>query len=78
MLHGRFREDLFARMNLWTDELPGLRQRAEDIEPNLDYLLAQFSSEIGQQVRFNKEARTVYLRFASSSQAIWAGNFRDL
>ena len=78
VLHGRFREDLFARINLWTYELPGLRQRAEDIEPNLDYLLAQFSSEIGQQVRFNKEARTAYLRFASSPQAIWAGNFRDL
>ena len=32
---GKFREDLYARINLWTFTLPGLRQRQEDIEPNL-------------------------------------------
>jgi transcriptional regulatory protein RtcR len=53
---GRFREDLYARINLWTYELPGLRERAEDIEPNIDYLLAQLGQELGQVVRFNKEA----------------------
>ncbi len=31
---GKFREDLYARINLWTFTLPGLRQRQEDIEPN--------------------------------------------
>jgi len=31
---GKFREDLFARIKLWTCELPGLRERTEDIEPN--------------------------------------------
>ncbi len=75
---GRFREDLFARINLWTYELPGLIGRSEDIEPNLDYLLAQFSAEHGQMVRFNKEAREHYMRFARSGEAMWAGNFRDL
>src|SRR6202522_3987557 len=34
---GRFREDLLARINLWTFSLPGLRARPEDIEPNLDF-----------------------------------------
>ncbi len=34
---GRFREDLLARINLWTFYLPPLRERPEDIEPNLDY-----------------------------------------
>lgn len=75
---GRFREDLYARINLWTYELPGLGERHEDIEPNVDYLLAQFSAENSQMVRFNKEARTRYLRFAMSAEAVWAGNFRDL
>jgi len=75
---GRFREDLFARINLWTYELPSLAQRPEDIEPNLDYLLAQHSSELGRSVRFNKEARQQYLAFASSPAARWSGNFRDL
>jgi transcriptional regulatory protein RtcR len=75
---GRFREDLYARINLWTYALPGLGERPEDIEPNLAYLLARFSEENGQMVRFNKEARTSYMRFAMSPQAVWAGNFRDL
>jgi transcriptional regulatory protein RtcR len=75
---GRFREDLFARINLWTYELPGLVERSEDIEPNIDYLLREFGAEHGQMVRFNKEARDRYMRFAMSPEARWAGNFRDL
>jgi transcriptional regulatory protein RtcR len=75
---GRFREDLYARINLWTYELPGLVERAEDIEPNLDYFLAQFGAENGQMVRFNKEARERYMQFATSPEALWSGNFRDL
>jgi len=75
---GRFREDLYARINLWTYELPSLVERSEDIEPNIDYLLAQFSAENGQMVRFNKEAREHYMRFARSAEALWVGNFRDL
>ena len=75
---GRFREDLYARINLWTYELPGLARRPEDIEPNLEYLLAQYSAESGERVRFNKEARDHFMRFAASPSASWRGNFRDL
>jgi transcriptional regulatory protein RtcR len=75
---GRFREDLFARINLWTYQLPALAQRPEDIEPNIDYQLAQQSSELGRKISFNKEARQKYLRFATSAEASWQGNFRDL
>jgi len=75
---GRFREDLFARINLWTYELPSLAERPEDIAPNLDYLLARHSEEAGLLARFNKEARERYMRFATSGEAQWRGNFRDL
>lgn len=75
---GRFREDLYARMNLWTYELPGLAERAEDIEPNLSFELERFAREQGEQVRFNVEARRAYLKFAASPDARWAGNFREL
>ncbi|WP_148713650.1 RNA repair transcriptional activator RtcR [Chitinolyticbacter meiyuanensis] len=75
---GRFREDLYARINLWTYALPGLAERSEDIEPNLDFELARFAREHGQQVRFNAEARRAYLRFAGGPQAQWRGNFREL
>ncbi|WP_411340025.1 RNA repair transcriptional activator RtcR [Sphingopyxis sp. J-6] len=75
---GRFREDLFARLNLWTFSLPGLAQRREDIAPNLDFELERFAEREGMRVTFNKEARDRYLRFAEDPAALWRGNFRDL
>jgi transcriptional regulatory protein RtcR len=75
---GRFREDLLARINLWTYRLPGLRERAEDIEPNLDYELERFAGAAGRRVSFNREARRAYLAFATAASAAWRGNFRDL
>ena len=75
---GRFRDDLFARINLWSYTLPGLAQRPEDIEPNVEHLLMRQAAETGQAVRFNVEAKTRYLQFAKSAQALWSGNFRDL
>lgn len=75
---GRFREDLYARINLWTFELPGLSARSEDIEPNLEFELERHAREHGQQVRFNLEAKRRYLAFAASPKARWPGNFREL
>jgi transcriptional regulatory protein RtcR len=75
---GHFREDLLARINLWTFSLPALRDRTEDIEPNLEYELARFASRSGRTVRFSAEARAAYLRFATAPGAAWRGNFRDL
>lgn len=75
---GRFREDLYARINLWAYELPGLAERPEDIEPNIDYLLRRHGEELGYRVSFSTEARQTYLDFAQSREALWPGNFRDL
>ena len=75
---GHFREDLYARINLWLFELPGLAERQEDIEPNLEFELERFAQEQGVLVRFNVEARKDYLKFACSPDARWAGNFREL
>ena len=74
---GRFREDLLARINLWTFQLPGLRERPEDIEPNLDHELHACSVASGARVSMSKEARRRFLAFACSPDAVWAGNFRD-
>jgi transcriptional regulatory protein RtcR len=76
--HGRFREDLLARVNLWTFRLPALRERPEDIEPNIDYELERHAQLNSATVRFNAEARAVYVRFATAPEALWVGNFREL
>lgn len=75
---GEFREDLLARINLWTFVLPALRDRPEDIEPNLEYELQQFAQREGTKVSFNKEAREQFLKFATARDTAWLGNFRDL
>jgi len=75
---GRFRDDLYARLNLWTFALPGLADRREDIAPNLDYELDRHAEREGSRVTFNKEARERYLAFAVAPDARWSGNFRDL
>jgi transcriptional regulatory protein RtcR len=74
---GRFREDLLARINLWTFRLPGLRERPEDIEPNLDHELANCAAVTGVRISMSQEARARFLAFATSAEAVWAGNFRD-
>jgi len=75
---GRFREDLLARIDLWTFTLPGLAQRREDIEPNLDYELDRFARESGRRVTRNHEARERFLSFAQAPESTWSANFRDL
>lgn len=75
---GRFREDLLARINLWTFQLPALAERRDDIEPNVDYELDQYRRRTGTAVAFTREARQQFLAFALSDAALWPGNFRDL
>ncbi|MDR2690065.1 MAG: RNA repair transcriptional activator RtcR [Azoarcus sp.] len=75
---GLFRADLHARIDLWTFALPGLAQRPEDIEPNLEYELDRYARDHKVRVRFNVEARRRYLDFACSRGAAWPGNFREL
>jgi transcriptional regulatory protein RtcR len=75
---GQFREDLLARINLWTYRLPALKERREDIPANIDYEIEVYAQKNTQRVQFNKEAKIAFEKFATSSEAIWTGNFRDL
>ncbi|MEO1482603.1 MAG: RNA repair transcriptional activator RtcR [Myxococcota bacterium] len=72
---GTFREDLLARINVWTFDLPELRERTEDIEPNLEFETSRAETLLGHRVAFNREARARFLDFAY--RARWSGNFRD-
>ena len=74
---GRFREDLLARIDLWSFTLPSLADRNEDLEPNLDFELARHATALGRKVSFNQEARRHFLQFAADPQTTWNANFRD-
>jgi transcriptional regulatory protein RtcR len=78
MVEGRFREDLYARINLWSYEIPGLRDRIEDFEPNLEFELEKFARKNNKIVAFNKEGRERFIEFARNPEARWTANFRDL
>lgn len=78
IVKGAFREDLLARINLWTYQLPALKDRKEDILANVDYEIDLFTHKSGQRVQFNKEAKNTFINFATSNEAVWTGNFRDL
>ena len=78
VMAGNFRKDLLARIDLWSFKLPGLADRREDIEPNLEYELQKYSLKSGQHITFNKEGYELFMRYALSPQTAWSGNFREL
>lgn len=74
---GLFRLDLLSRLAVWTFRLPALRDRPEDLEPNLRHELARAERALGLRVGFNADAANAWLRFARAPDTPWPGNFRD-
>jgi len=70
---GKFREDLFHRLNVIQIEAPPLRDRREDIEPLMNHYLAEAAEEIGVQTKtLAPDAYAVLLNLE------WPGNVRQL
>jgi DNA-binding NtrC family response regulator len=70
---GRFREDLFYRLNVVTIALPPLRERREDIPDLVDYLLARHARTLGKKLHgVSHEAMKLLLA------GRWRGNVREL
>ncbi len=70
---GRFREDLYYRINVLRVHLPPLRERPEDIEPLADYLLAKLSRSLKKHLDgFSAEVRQRFRDYE------WPGNIRQL
>jgi len=57
--------------------MPGLAERREDIEPNLDWELENWASRTGRRLSFNREARARFLAWALDPATPWRGNFRE-
>ncbi|MBN9120024.1 MAG: sigma-54-dependent Fis family transcriptional regulator [Planctomycetes bacterium] len=70
---GRFRSDLYFRLNVFTIRLPPLRQRGDDVDLLIDYYLTRFAAEFGRPVPIvPPETREVLRRYP------WPGNVREL
>jgi two-component system response regulator AtoC len=70
---GRFREDLYYRLNVVTIELPSLRERREDIPLLAAYFLDKFARAAGREITgFAEDAKSALLRYN------YPGNVREL
>ncbi len=73
VLEGRFREDLFYRLNVISMGLPTLRDRKEDVPQLVDHFLKKFSAENSRPgLQFSPEALMVMMDYE------WPGNVREL
>ena len=70
---GRFRADLYYRLDVFPIHLPALRERCEDIEPLVRHFLERFTKKLGKPVR------TLRARDLKALQRYpWPGNIREL
>jgi len=69
---GRFREDLYYRLNVIPIMIPPLRERREDIPLLIEHFLKKYNSRLGKEVRLSKEDLDALLSYD------YPGNVREL
>jgi two-component system response regulator AtoC len=70
---GKFRDDLFYRLNIVAITIPPLRERADDIPVLVDYLLDKINVDLHKKiVGVSDEMMTIFLKYR------WPGNVREL
>ncbi len=74
MREGRFREDLYYRLNIIKIDVPPLRERREDIPPLVEYFINKYRSEldISEDFTISPEMMDLFLQYD------WPGNVREL
>jgi len=73
MADGRFRADLFYRLNVFRLELPPLRERREDIPLLVEFFVRKYASQMNKKIRGLTAAAMARLQ-----QHAWPGNVREL
>jgi two-component system response regulator HydG len=69
---GKFREDLYHRLNEFSIYLPPLRERREDIMPLADFFLEQSNKETKKNISgFNEDVLNIFMEYS------WPGNLRE-
>ncbi|AAC06546.1 sigma-54-dependent Fis family transcriptional regulator [Aquifex aeolicus] len=69
---GKFREDLYYRLNVVPIFIPPLRERKEDIPVLVHYFLEKFSKEYNKEVSITQEVMDAFMKYE------WKGNVREL
>jgi sigma-54 specific flagellar transcriptional regulator A len=69
---GRFREDLYYRLNVFPVQMPPLRERLEDLPVLIEHLVQRQGQISGRHIRLDKEAMNCLARNP------WPGNVREL
>ena len=72
IIAGRFREDLFYRLNVFPVQMPPLRDRLEDLPVLIEHLVQRQGQGAGRHIRLDKEAMNCLTRNH------WPGNVREL
>ncbi len=73
VLNGRFRKDLFFRLNVFKVKLPPLRERKEDIKPLSEIFIRYFNVKYGKNIkRISEDAMSLLLEYS------FPGNIREL
>ncbi len=70
---GKFREDLYYRLNVFPIEVPALRDRAEDIPLLVEYFVQRFAKRLGKSLR-----RIEHCTMDLAKTYDWPGNIREL
>ncbi len=69
---GKFRRDLYHRINMLEITIPPLRRRKDDIPVLTDYFLDIFNRKYDKQVRLSESVRDIFMKYS------WTGNVREL
>ncbi len=69
---GRFREDLYYRLNVIPINVPPLRQRRDDIQVLMEHFLVKHSANAARPMKFSSDARSMIMNYG------WPGNVRQL
>lgn len=70
---GKFRDDLYYRLNVVAIYIPPLRDRKDDIAPLVDYLIAKINKDLHKKVMgISPEMMDIFLAYS------WPGNIREL
>jgi formate hydrogenlyase transcriptional activator len=70
---GRFRSDLYYRLNVFPIHVPSLQERADDIPILVDYFISRFATRMGKRIR-QVDRRTL----EAMQRYSWPGNIREL